>query len=114
MSQVIRKPALCKCNGTTDVSAQLPSLISIHAVCSLDDKYLDFQNPKLNHKMPNTRIAIFAFTADPEETAKNEPSNLDLQCLPSHGVQRKMISVDNFFVVFFRLLFFALLFLFVT
>ena len=30
-----------------------------------------------------------------------------------HGVQRKMISVDNFFV-FLRLLFFALLLLFVT
>ena len=30
-----------------------------------------------------------------------------------HGVQRKMISVDNFFV-FLRLLFFALLLLYVT
>ena len=30
-----------------------------------------------------------------------------------HGVQRKIISVDNFFV-FLRLLFFALLLLFVT
>ena len=30
-----------------------------------------------------------------------------------HGVQRKVISVDNFFV-FLRLLFFALLLLFVT
>ena len=30
-----------------------------------------------------------------------------------HGVQRRMISVDNFFV-FLRLLFFALLLLFVT
>ena len=31
----------------------------------------------------------------------------------SHGVQRRMISVDNFFV-FLRLLFFALLLLYVT
>ena len=32
---------------------------------------------------------------------------------PTHGVQRRMISVDNFFV-FLRLLFFALLLLYVT
>ena len=31
-----------------------------------------------------------------------------------HGVQRKMISVDIFFFLFFRLLFYALLLLFVT
>ena len=31
----------------------------------------------------------------------------------AHGVQRRMISVDNFFV-FLRILFFALLLLFVT
>ena len=31
----------------------------------------------------------------------------------NHGVQRRMISVDNFFV-FLRLLFFALLLLYVT
>ena len=33
--------------------------------------------------------------------------------LPLHGVQRKMISVGNFFI-FLRLLFFALLLLYVT
>ena len=31
-----------------------------------------------------------------------------------HGVQRKIISVDNFFFFFFSLLFFSLLLLFVT
>ena len=33
--------------------------------------------------------------------------------LPMHGVQRRMISVDNFFV-FLRLLFFAMLLLYET
>ena len=37
----------------------------------------------LTHKAPNTTIAEFANTADPDETAHNEPSHLDLQCLPS-------------------------------
>ena len=32
-------------------------------------------------KVPNTTIAEFANTADPDETAHNEPSHLDLQCL---------------------------------
>ena len=32
---------------------------------------------------PNTTIAEFANTADPDETAHNELSHLDLQCLPS-------------------------------
>ena len=32
---------------------------------------------------PNTTIAKFANTVDPEERAHNEPSHLDLQCLPS-------------------------------
>ena len=34
-------------------------------------------------KAPNTTIAEFANTADPDETAHNEPSHLDLQCLLS-------------------------------
>ena len=34
-------------------------------------------------KAPNTTIADFANTVDPDETAHNEPSHLDLQCLPS-------------------------------
>ena len=34
-------------------------------------------------KAPNTTIAEFANTADPDETAHNEPSHLGLQCLHS-------------------------------
>ena len=37
----------------------------------------------LTNKAPNTTIADFANTVDPDETAHNEPSHLDLQCLPS-------------------------------
>ena len=36
-----------------------------------------------NSKAPNTTKAEFANTVDPDETAHNEPSHLDLQCLPS-------------------------------
>ena len=38
---------------------------------------------KLALKAPNTSKAEFANTVDPDETAHNEPSHLDLQCLPS-------------------------------
>ena len=31
----------------------------------------------------NTQISEFAITVDPDEMAHNEPSHLDLQCLPS-------------------------------
>ena len=37
----------------------------------------------LTLKAPNTTIAEFANTADPDETAHKEPSHLDLLCLPS-------------------------------
>ena len=37
----------------------------------------------LTLKAPNTTIAEFANTVDPDEMAHNEPSHLDLQCLPS-------------------------------
>ena len=37
----------------------------------------------LTVKAPNTTIAELANTVDPDETAHNEPSHLDLQCLPS-------------------------------
>ena len=37
----------------------------------------------LTHKVPNTTIADFASTVDPDETTHNEPSHLDLQCFPS-------------------------------
>ena len=36
----------------------------------------------ITHKAPNTTIAKFAKTVDPDETAHNEPSHPDLQCLP--------------------------------
>ena len=35
----------------------------------------------LTLKAPNTTIAEFANTVDPDETAHNEPSRPDLQCL---------------------------------
>ena len=37
----------------------------------------------LAHKAPNTTIDEFANTVDPDETAHNEPSHLDPQCLPN-------------------------------
>ena len=37
----------------------------------------------LTLKARNTKTAKFANTADPDETTHNEPSHLDLQCLPS-------------------------------
>ena len=37
----------------------------------------------LTRRAPNTTIAELANTVDPDKTAHNEPSNLDLQCLPS-------------------------------
>ena len=45
---------------------------------------------------------------DSGRKASTQPTNIR-----KHGVQRRMISVDNFFV-FLRLLFFALLLLYVT
>ena len=38
---------------------------------------------KLTLKVPNFTIAVFANNADPDETAHNVPSYLDLQYLPS-------------------------------
>ena len=37
-------------------------------------------------KMPNTTKADIANTVDQDETAHNDPSHLDLQCLPSSPV----------------------------
>ena len=37
----------------------------------------------LTRKAPNTTIADFANTVDTNEIAHNEPSHLDLQCLPT-------------------------------
>ena len=36
----------------------------------------------LTHKAPNTTIGEYTNTFDPDEMAHNEPSHLDLQCLP--------------------------------
>ena len=41
----------------------------------------------LIRKAPNTTIAEFANTVNPDETPHNEPSHLDLQCLPSSIIQ---------------------------
>ena len=38
---------------------------------------------ELTRKAPNTTIAKFANTVDPDETDHNKLSHLDLQCLPS-------------------------------
>ena len=37
----------------------------------------------LTLKASNKTVAEFSNTADPDETAHNEPSYLDLECLPS-------------------------------
>ena len=37
----------------------------------------------LSCKAPNTTVAEFANTVDPDKMAHYEPSHLDLQCLPS-------------------------------
>ena len=41
------------------------------------------KNRILIHEAPNTTIAEFANTVDPDETAHNELSHQDLQCLLS-------------------------------
>ena len=45
--------------------------------------YRRILNILLSLKAPNTTKAEFANTADPDEMAHNEPSHLDLKCLPS-------------------------------
>ena len=56
----------------------------------------------LTLKAPNTTIAEFANTADPDETAHNEPSHLDLQCLPSSLLIFNMVKFElNFFFLNF-------------
>ena len=53
----------------------------------------------LTLKAPDTTIAIFANTADPDETAHNEPSHLDLQCLPSKVL---FFNIKQFLLKVFR------------
>ena len=51
-------------------------------------------------KAPNTTIADLAntVTVDPDEKALNEPSDLDLQCLPSRLLffQHKTVYIESF------------------
>ena len=62
--------------------------------------------------MPNTTTAEFANTIDSDETAYNEPSHLDLQCLPSTLFFNKMKFIlevfQNFANVILTSAFFAL------
>ena len=51
------------------------------SIASIRDQ--QFLAGNLTLKAPNTTIAEFVNTADPDETAHNEPSHRDLQCLPS-------------------------------
>ena len=56
----------------------------------LNDLYLWM----LTCKVPNTTIAKFANTVDPDETAHNEPSHQDLQYLPSQ--HNAVINIESF------------------
>ena len=55
-------------------------LYSLHNFSSHPGCCLEFL---LTHNTPNRTIAEFTNTVDPDEMAHNEPSHLDLQCLPS-------------------------------
>ena len=44
-------------------------------------------------KAPNTTKADFANTVDPDETAHNEPSHQDPQCLPSSILMYNIIQL---------------------
>ena len=48
---------------------------------------------ELTCKAPNTTIVDFANTEDPDETAHNEPSHLDLQCLPP---RHNTVNIESF------------------
>ena len=43
------------------------------------------------------KIAEFAYSVDPDEVAHNEPSHMDLYCLPSPLWILNMISLETFF-----------------
>ena len=53
--------------------------ISANSICFMEKKDVCI----LTCIVPNTTIAEFANTVEPDETAHFEPSYLDLQCLPS-------------------------------
>ena len=51
----------------------------------------------LTSKAPNTKIAEFANTVDPDETAHDKPSHLNLQCLPSSFIfQHNTVPIESF------------------
>ena len=60
-------------------------IIDTVVTCMLNNrvKWLPIQPMLITLKAPNTTIAEFANTVDPDETAHNELSHLYLQCLPS-------------------------------
>ena len=63
--------------------------------------------------MPNTTIAKFTNTVEPDETAHNELSHLDLQCLPSNlwffNIIQFLLNFRNFAdVILSSAFFFAL------
>ena len=64
------------------VMLRLKSMISSRQMASLyHGKIVQYvPNKNLTFKEPNTTIADFAHTVDPNETAQNELSHLDLQC----------------------------------
>ena len=53
----------------------------------------------LTLKAPNTKIANFANTVDPDETAHYEPSHLDLQCMTS---SLRFFNMIQFILTVFR------------
>ena len=55
-------------------------LIRIYAFCKFSFFICGVLNLK---KMPETKIADFAKSIDPDEAVHNEPPHLDLHCLPS-------------------------------
>ena len=55
----------------------------VYWINSISGNFDDFHIFFLTPKAPNTTIAEFANTVDPDEMAHIEPSHLDLQCLPS-------------------------------
>ena len=58
-------------------------ILYISPILSLDLCVILLTLAYLTCNAPNTTIAEFANTVDPDEMAHNEPSHLDLQCLPS-------------------------------
>ena len=75
MSRVVRKNMLFE--NANNCTAAKNAQIDRDFVVPCPDKFISFI---LARKVPYTTIAEFANTVDPDETAHNEPSHLDLQC----------------------------------